>query len=569
MKPFPAFPAVNHESPTSWRRLILLLPLLIAPPAMAANQKPVANAGPDRSAGFSVPVGLDGGGSHDADGRIKKYRWRQTQGIKVKLARPNTATPSFTSPAQPTTLAFKLTVADNRGATGKDTVTITVALPPCAAPECIVQPVCAPPAVLVNGACVTPTPVCVAPHVLVSGVCALPPSACVYPKVLENGLCVTPVSGSLLNDTGLTRCGDGLFLVDCPLAALPGQDAETGRDATLNDDADGHAGFGFTKLGPDGAELPATAAAWSCVRDKLTGLVWEVKTDDGGLHDRDAAYTNYSESYNPAGHYGAATDAEGFVRAVNAQGLCGAHDWRLPTARDLQGIADYSRPLPGPAIDAAFFPRTPGRPFWTASPLARDAGKALAVYFDDGRVFGDSGRDESFPVRLVRGGEWAMNPLSAGGGISGRYSVSADGREITDVSTGLVWRRCPEGMAWDGQTCTGGPEFFMWHQALHRAEAVARSTGQGWRLPNVKELASLVDTGVQGLYIDPAAFPGTPNDQFWTSSPYAQDAFYAWVVHSFYGSVYYTYLEDNGAVRLVRDSVNPPAPVRIKSSPRP
>lgn len=562
MKPFPSVPAITPEPLTNWRRLILLLPLLIALPAMAANQKPVADAGPDRSVGLGVPVGLDGSRSHDTDGRVRKYRWHQTQGTKVKLIRPNTATAGFTSPAKSATLAFRLTVTDNRGASGSDTVLIAVAPPPrCTAPQvlrngaCVTPaPACTPPKVLGNGVCVTSTPVCVAPQELINGVCALPPSACVYPKVLENGACVTPPAGSLLNDTGLTRCGDGLFLVDCPLAALPGQDAETGRDATQNDGSDGHAGFSFAKLGPNGAQLPATATEWSCVRDNLTGLVWEVKTVDGGLHDQDTAYTNYSRSYDPAIRYGAADDAEGFVRAVNVQGLCGAHDWRLPTARELQGIADYSRPLPGPAIDAVFFPNTPGKPFWTASALARDAGKALAVYFDDGRIFGDSERDERFSVRLVRGGEREMSPLPAGGGVSSRFGISADGREITDVSTGLVWRRCPEGMAWDGQTCAGGPEFFMWHQALHRAEAVARSTGQGWRLPNVKELASLVETGAQGLAIDPAAFPGTPNDQFWSSSPYAQDAFYAWAVHTFYGSVYYTYLEDNGAVRLVRDA---------------
>jgi hypothetical protein len=94
----------------------------------------------------------------------------------------------------------------------------------------------------------------------------------------------------------------------------------------------------------------------------------------------------------------------------------------------------------------------------------------------------------------------------------------------------------------------------MWQEALGRAEALAQSAGKAWRLPNVKELASLVDRSTQGLAIDQSTFPGTPNDQFWTSSPYAQDAFYAWAVHFFRGFVYYTYLEDSCAIRLVRDA---------------
>ncbi len=51
-----------------------------------------------------------------------------------------------------------------------------------------------------------------------------------------------------------------------------------------------------------------------------------------------------------------------------------------------------------------------------------------------------------------------------------------------------------------------------------------------------------------------AAFPGLTNDQFWTSTPVVLDAFYGWVVHSFYGHSYFTYVEDMGAIRLVRDA---------------
>ncbi|MGZ8217457.1 Lcl domain-containing protein [Methylomagnum sp.] len=550
---------------------VFLILCAFAAPAESANQKPIAQAGPDQTVGLSVAVTLRGDQSSDSDGRIKKYIWRQTQGPKLKLTGAKTARASFTSPAKPTPLSFKLTVTDNKGATASDTVAITVMAPPtCILPQvlqnngCVTPPpVCVAPQILGNGVCVTPPPVCVAPQVLQSGVCVTPPTptpSCAPPQVPKSGVCVTPPANLSFNDTGITLCGDALFNVACPLAGLPGQDAQYGRDALLGEDSDGHAGFSFTKIGPAGEELPTSASQWACVRDNVTGLMWEVKTDDGGLRDKDALYTNYSASHNPGGKSGSATDAEGFAKAVNADGLCGAKDWRVPTVDELQGLLDYSHPLPGPAIDAAFFPNTANTLHWTATPHARSAVRGWGVYLDDGRVFDDEDRDRPSAVQLVRTAilQIKMSLAILGTTASGPYIISVDGQEVTDTRTQLVWRRCVEGMAWNGATCAGPALFGMWDHALHRADAEAHRTGQAWRLPNVKELAGLVDRASTELTpdvlaIDPTVFPATPNFQAWSSSPSASDAFYAWSVHFYYGSVYFTYLEDNGAIRLVRD----------------
>ena len=45
-----------------------------------------------------------------------------------------------------------------------------------------------------------------------------------------------------------------------------------------------------------------------------------------------------------------------FVAAVNAQGLCGANDWRMPTPQELQGIVHYGSY--SPVIDPGYFPNT-------------------------------------------------------------------------------------------------------------------------------------------------------------------------------------------------------------------
>jgi hypothetical protein len=415
-----------------------LLPLLIlfaSIQAQAANQKPIANAGPDQSVAIAAPVKLDGTGSLDPDGGIKKFQWKQIQGVPVQLQGAKSATPAFISPAQikgaasSMVLGFKLTVTDNKKAKASDTVLITVqAQPVCVSPQVLQggvcatpQPVCPAPQILQEGACITPPPLCAPPQIMQNGVCITPAPACIAPQILQNGRCVLaqttpcdlpkvlnsgvcgePTATKAFNDTGVSGCSDASFTgLACPLSFYPGQDADSGRDTTHYNDGDGHAGFSFGKLDAQGQALPAAASAWACVQDKVTGLVWELKTDDGGLRDKDARYTHYSPGYNPAGEYGAASDAQGYVQAVNTQGLCGAHDWRLPTAEELQGLVDYSINLPGPTIDAVFFIHTPSLGYWTRSPHARNPGEAWVVYFDDGRVFEDL-REHRFALRLVR-----------------------------------------------------------------------------------------------------------------------------------------------------------------------
>jgi len=130
-----------------------------------------------------------------------------------------------------------------------------------------------------------------------------------------------------------------------------------------------------------------------------------------------------------------------------------------------------------------------------------------------------------------------------------RYSFSTDGSEVTDAQTGLIWRRCSEGQTWDlaTTTCTGTVTTYTHEGALTQAKTQA-----GWRLPNVKELSSLVDKSRVSPSIDMTAFPGTPSNYFWSSSPYAGNASYAWFVYFYYGLVISNLRTFNLHVRLVR-----------------
>lgn len=93
-----------------------------------------------------------------------------------------------------------------------------------------------------------------------------------------------------------------------------------------------------------------------------------------------------------------------------------------------------------------------------------------------------------------------------------RFSYSSSGSEVTDNATGLTWRRCAEGMTWSGSTCTGSAATYTHEGALQQAQS--QSSGQNWRLPNVKELSSIVDDRRISPAIDPVAFPNTPGNWF-------------------------------------------------------
>ncbi|HUM12904.1 MAG TPA: DUF1566 domain-containing protein [Myxococcaceae bacterium] len=230
-----------------------------------------------------------------------------------------------------------------------------------------------------------------------------------------------------LDDTGFHNCANATqsFLA-CPQPGFPGQDAEQGRDASFPSDVDGPSGFVFTKLDASGVPLPDQSlpfgiAFWSCIRDEVTGLWWEVKTNDGGLHDRDWTYTWFDSSgLGTGGDPGTpnggtcvdvtSCDTEKFAAAVNAAGLCGHSDWRLPGRDELVSILDGTHGTD--ALSADWFPSnsTTNSTYWTSTArgLQREqtAGTGLSAWSfstaGQGLALSRS-RGQPGAVRLVRG----------------------------------------------------------------------------------------------------------------------------------------------------------------------
>lgn len=240
---------------------------------------------------------------------------------------------------------------------------------------------------------------------------------------------------SYLNDTGFYFAGllSGFGTAPnntCPTSSiyLP-QDCHFGRDKEQPTIVDGRNGFSFTKLDATGNELSAGASNAKCIRDNVTGFIWELKTNDGGIHDMDHAYYWYSTASNnnggnvgqigeggllddgpdicfgyTAGQSSTFCNTQAFVNRVNQEELCGISSWKLPSREQLRSLVDYSvsssLSQPKAKIDESFFPNTLTNTrsnYWSSSPRG---GASWGISFFTGQA-GVVGRHQSSLVRLV------------------------------------------------------------------------------------------------------------------------------------------------------------------------
>ena len=131
--------------------------------------------------------------------------------------------------------------------------------------------------------------------------------------------------------------------------------------------------------------------------------------------------------------------------------------------------------------------------------------------------------------------------------------IDHDDGTVTDSKTGLMWMKCPLGQS--GNDCaTGSANTYTWQEALDAADGYSFAGYNDWRLPNIKELRSIVEQRCYDPAINLAVFPATSSWIFWSASPFAGYSGHAWVVlftDGFAAHYYdrrYGYLQ----VRLVR-----------------
>ncbi|AOW12379.1 hypothetical protein LPB72_08005 [Hydrogenophaga crassostreae] len=185
----------------------------------------------------------------------------------------------------------------------------------------------------------------------------------------------------------------------------------------LNPDQDGHRTavnpMSYSEVAKVGGGVYART---ECVRDDITGLIWEGKAASG-LRAGGNTYTNYDDVTQRQRHGGAgvgyvnpttveineASNSVGYMNYVNSVALCGLTNWRIPSADELMGIIDYGTNFPAITVNMAWYPNTSRASYWTSSGFSASSYEAWAPYFGAGSTSNRYPRDLSYPVRLVSG----------------------------------------------------------------------------------------------------------------------------------------------------------------------
>ncbi|WP_457665605.1 Lcl C-terminal domain-containing protein [Thiolapillus sp.] len=132
------------------------------------------------------------------------------------------------------------------------------------------------------------------------------------------------------------------------------------------------------------------------------------------------------------------------------------------------------------------------------------------------------------------------------------FQDNGDGT-VTHKTTGLMWTKCALGQT--GAGCTGGSAAtYSWNEALEAAVASRVAGHADWRVPNIKELATLVEQQCFDPAINSTVFPALPAADFWSSSPTADFSnSNSWGVN--FAEFGYNFSHDRGdllSLRLVR-----------------
>ena len=166
----------------------------------------------------------------------------------------------------------------------------------------------------------------------------------------------------------------------------------------------------------------------------------------------------------------------------------------------------------------------------------------VTIFGKAGVYIGNYLPDTGYTTVLVAGDD-ASYPSSA----QPSYTDNGDGT-ITDNRTGLMWAK--DG---NGAGCNTG-NMGKWETAGFYCQNLILPAGlyEDWRLPNVRELMSIVNYGAYSPSINAGFFPNTKTSDYWSSTTYATSITSAWVVVFDIGITVSSSKTNNGYVRCVR-----------------
>ncbi|WP_017445841.1 DUF1566 domain-containing protein [Gayadomonas joobiniege] len=139
------------------------------------------------------------------------------------------------------------------------------------------------------------------------------------------------------------------------------------------------------------------------------------------------------------------------------------------------------------------------------------------------------------------------------------FNLDSENGTVTDSRTGLMWSVCSYGESWDqdSASCLESPMLLNWQNSLKAAEGLTFAGYDDWRLPNIKELMSIIERSCAQPAVNISLFPSTKNDVYWTSTPVFGDSGSSaddlvWAVQFKEGSNTQHLKTSNALIRVVR-----------------
>lgn len=179
-------------------------------------------------------------------------------------------------------------------------------------------------------------------------------------------------------------------------------------------------------------------------------------------------------------------------------------DWRLPSVSELVSIANYG--TFNPAINGGAFPDTDLLGYWSASSVVVNSLFAWSVSFSSGAAQSWL-KTTPYYVRCVRSNR-PNGPL-----LQGNNNGS-----VTDLATGLTWQQQDDDIVKN------------WVDAQNYCSGLVLGNRSNWRLPNIKELASIVDYRLESPAIANDIFPSSHGTYYLSASSDASNSSDAWYI---------------------------------------
>lgn len=313
-------------------------------------------------------------------------------------------------------------------------------------------------------------------------------------------------------------------------------------DQTTCYDADGRV-IPCSGPGPNGATKrtapwpePRFALQGDTVTDRLTGLIW---TKDAGPGEFPLTWQ----------------EALGRVMQMNeARSHAGHADWRLPNRKELFSLVSHSNI--NPVLPAGHpFANVFSGYYWTSTTCARLPREAWYVHLGGGRVFRGMKQSSymAWPVRGPLEGSSVLpcsgqrNCFSETGDVVGCAGTGQDG----ELQAGIPWPdprfvehehtvldRVSQRMWAKSAAHSPGP--VCWASAIELVKGMNVNGVWGyndWRLPNIRELESLVDLGCHTPALTPSHPFTSVLEGYWSSTTSAYEPRYAWVLYMMDGGV--------------------------------